>query len=235
MAISFPSSPALNQQYTYSNRTWQWTGAVWQSVGTPTAQGIQGIQGSANLYSIGTTPPTYPAIGSGWINTNDGRTYVWDGTEWFESYDNLMGIQGTQGIQGLGYAQLQGVQGTQGLQGLQGLSIQGIQGPQGTQGVQGFGYAQLQGTQGLQGGGFNQAQGIQGVQGVQGLQGVQGPLGNFNALITNTGDLIVGNGFQSTTRLPVGTKFQTLVVDSTQSPGIRWADDVLILKIMDAI
>ena len=228
MTISFPSSPVLNQQYTYSNRTWQWNGSAWQSVGTPSAQGIQGLQGSANLYSIGTTPPSYPVVGSGWINTNDGRTYIWDGTEWFESYDNLMGIQGMQGLQGGGFNQSQGIQGTQGLQGNQGL--QGLQGSQGLQG--------LQGVQGLQGGGFNQSQGIQGlqgVQGVQGLQGLQGPLGDFNTLITNTADLIVGNGFQSTTRLPVGTKFQTLVVDSTQSPGIRWADDMLILKIMDAI
>ena len=49
MPISFPSNPALNEQYTFSGRTWIWTGSVWQSVGTAQgltgAQGIQGIQG----------------------------------------------------------------------------------------------------------------------------------------------------------------------------------------------
>lgn len=49
MTISFPSSPTLNQQYTFAGRTWIWTGSAWQSVGTAQGltgtQGIQGIQG----------------------------------------------------------------------------------------------------------------------------------------------------------------------------------------------
>jgi len=34
MAISFPSSPILNQQYSYNGRTWAWNGTAWQSVGS---------------------------------------------------------------------------------------------------------------------------------------------------------------------------------------------------------
>lgn len=53
MPISFPSSPTLNQEYSFSGRTWVWTGAVWQSVGTVQgatgSQGIQGIQGPQGL------------------------------------------------------------------------------------------------------------------------------------------------------------------------------------------
>lgn len=43
MAISFPSSPSINQQYTYGGLTWYWTGQVWKSLGT--VQGLQGTQG----------------------------------------------------------------------------------------------------------------------------------------------------------------------------------------------
>jgi hypothetical protein len=32
MAINFPTSPALNDQYTYGNRTWEWNGTAWQAV-----------------------------------------------------------------------------------------------------------------------------------------------------------------------------------------------------------
>jgi hypothetical protein len=34
MAISFPSSPTLNQTYTYNNKTWQWNGSQWDAVGS---------------------------------------------------------------------------------------------------------------------------------------------------------------------------------------------------------
>ena len=185
MTISFPSSPVLNQQYTYSNRTWQWNGSAWQSVGTPSAQGLQGIQGNTNSYLISSTQPSYPVVGSGWITTNDGRTYIWDGTEWFEPYDNLIGPQGSmgltgaqglQGLQGGGFNQAQGIQGLQGPQGPQGLpgqyaamGVQGTQGIQGNLGIQGTTGAGLQGTTGL--------------QGVQGVQGLIGPLNSGKTII----------------------------------------------------
>jgi len=45
MAISFPTTGLTPNvtTYTYSGRTWLWTGTVWQSVGT--AQGLTGTQG----------------------------------------------------------------------------------------------------------------------------------------------------------------------------------------------
>ncbi len=33
MAFSFPSSPAVNDQYTVNNRTYTWTGSVWEMTG----------------------------------------------------------------------------------------------------------------------------------------------------------------------------------------------------------
>ena len=32
MAINFPATPAVNDTYTYSSRTWQWNGTVWNIV-----------------------------------------------------------------------------------------------------------------------------------------------------------------------------------------------------------
>ena len=35
MAINFPSSPSVNQQYTFSNKTWVWDGTAWNLSVTP--------------------------------------------------------------------------------------------------------------------------------------------------------------------------------------------------------
>jgi len=37
MAIDFPSSPSLNQTYTYQGRSWLWNGTAWQSYSAATA------------------------------------------------------------------------------------------------------------------------------------------------------------------------------------------------------
>lgn len=50
MPISFPSSPTLNQQYTFSGRTWVWNGSSWQSLGT--AQGLTGTQGTQGVQGL---------------------------------------------------------------------------------------------------------------------------------------------------------------------------------------
>ena len=34
MALTFPSSPTIGQQYTEGNKKWQWTGSVWDAVNT---------------------------------------------------------------------------------------------------------------------------------------------------------------------------------------------------------
>lgn len=33
MAFSFPASPAVNDTYTVNNRTYTWTGSVWEMTG----------------------------------------------------------------------------------------------------------------------------------------------------------------------------------------------------------
>ena len=64
-------------------------------------QGAQGILGTQGTYITSATAPSSPLQGLGWLNLNDGRLYLWSGTEWFEPYNNLTGLQGVQGIQGV--------------------------------------------------------------------------------------------------------------------------------------
>jgi hypothetical protein len=61
-------------------------------------------------------------------------------------------------------------------------------------------------------------------------------------LVDAKGDLIVGSADNVVTRVAVGTGTssggalpQVLVADSTQTAGVRWADDYKILDVMQAI
>lgn len=50
MSFNFPSSPALNDTYTFGGRSWQWNGSAWDSItaayGPQGAQGVQGLKGN---------------------------------------------------------------------------------------------------------------------------------------------------------------------------------------------
>jgi hypothetical protein len=54
-------------------------------------------------------------------------------------------------------------------------------------------------------------------------------------LVDVKGDLIVGTADNTVTRVAVGSSLQTLIPDSTQTAGVRWGDDLLILQFMQAI
>jgi len=68
--------------------------------GTQGIQGLTGLQGVQGRYTLSATAPSSPVVGDAWVDTDDGRTYIYDATGWFEPYDNLIGLQGTQGVQG---------------------------------------------------------------------------------------------------------------------------------------
>ena len=88
MAINFPSSPTVNQQYTYNGLTWYWTGQVWKSLGT--VQGLQGTQG---------------VQGFGYAQLQGVQ-----GLQGSAGYVGTNGAQGVQGISGLtgNYQSIQG-------------------------------------------------------------------------------------------------------------------------------
>lgn len=98
MAINFPNSPTNGQTTTVGTSTYTWN----SSAGTwdLTTTTVVGPTGPAAFYVQATTPST-TVTGSYWVNTTDGRVYAWDGTEWFEPYNNLLGQTGTQGPSGV--------------------------------------------------------------------------------------------------------------------------------------
>jgi hypothetical protein len=150
-------------------------------------QGIQGVAGAkgdtGSALTIQGTKPTYLNLpetgitGQGWITSNTGHCWVWDGINllWVD-IGRIVGPKGDTGEQGV-----QGNQGVQGQQGVQGLA--GPQGPIGSIGPQG-----VQGVQGIQGPIGNQ--GIQGPIGLQGPQGVQGVKGDTGAAMTLLGSVL---------------------------------------------
>ena len=59
MPINFPNSPAVNDTYTFSGRTWQWNGNGWfltsQSIGSLGYTGSIGYTGSAGYVGSAST------------------------------------------------------------------------------------------------------------------------------------------------------------------------------------
>ena len=101
MTISFPTTglvPGVTT-YSYGDRTWIWTGSVWQSVGT--VQGVQGTTGEKGIVFASVAPANQSIL---WVNTT-------------LSSSSIQGATGVQGPSGL-----QGFQGSYGPQGTQGTT-----------------------------------------------------------------------------------------------------------------
>ena len=55
------------------------------------------------------------------------------------------------------------------------------------------------------------------------------------SLVDAKGDLLVGTADNVIDRFAVGSTLQTLIPDSTQTAGVRWGDDLLVLQLMQVI
>jgi hypothetical protein len=105
MALTFPSSPTLNQTYTASGSTWIWTGTVWdlvrQAAGATGPTGPTGATGPSPVFSVvQTTPPSSPQAGQAWYNSEDGLTYIYYDSSWIEFGNSLAGPTGPSGPSG---------------------------------------------------------------------------------------------------------------------------------------
>jgi len=139
MSLNFPTSPSLNQIYTFGSKSWTWNGYGWVlqslSIGatgpTGPVSSVNGLLGDVNIFagsniSISTTVDgiTISSIGGG------GGTGVTGAT-------GATGATGSQGIQGptgaTGATGSQGIQGPTGATGATGEP--GIQGPTGATGA----------------------------------------------------------------------------------------------------
>lgn len=109
MAYNFPQNP--NNGDTYLDFTYDGTAGLWNrpsQVGPQGPKGDKGDTGAAGANGADgkfiiqdTKPTTGLSAGVTWVNTADGRTYVYTGSTWFETYNNFIGPQGAQGIQGI--------------------------------------------------------------------------------------------------------------------------------------
>lgn len=72
MALNFPDSPTTNDTFTAGDRTWIWTGSVWDLVSsTATLDGLSDV--------VITTPAT-------------GQTLTYNGTTWVNSAASASGF-----------------------------------------------------------------------------------------------------------------------------------------------
>lgn len=120
MAINFPSTPTLDQVYTFEDRTWRWNGEYWQSItatiGYAGSQGDTGYTGSEgdtgytgsegeSSFTWGNIAPTNPAVGDRWYDTITSclTVYVDDGDsqQWVEvAASGFLGQTGQIGYTG---------------------------------------------------------------------------------------------------------------------------------------
>ena len=83
MPLNFPSSPSLNDEYTFGGSTYTWNGSVWGVKAAAVADGVH----------MSDTAPANPVAGDMWWRTNDGRLYIYyediDGAQWVEANSGL--------------------------------------------------------------------------------------------------------------------------------------------------
>ena len=108
MAINFPASPTNGDTYTYGSRTWSWNGSAWDAITTtfgptgPTGPSVTGPTGPTGTFTINSsTPPSSPGNGQAWLDTTDGRQYVYysdgDSSQRVEVGSSLAGPTGPTG------------------------------------------------------------------------------------------------------------------------------------------
>ncbi len=158
MAIDFPTSPVLNEIYSYGGRSWKWNGIAWDIYSTVSGDVVttlNGLTGSVSLVAgsnVTLTPVgntiTIASSGSGgggtYFNFTEGITVAAGptaGDRWFDTNTGKLFTAITDGASriwiefGAGSQGIQGVTGNTGATGPQG--IQGVTGATGPQGATG--------------------------------------------------------------------------------------------------
>jgi hypothetical protein len=131
MAIDFPSTPALNEIYTFGGRSWQWNGVAWDLYIPSSGGGSSG----GNNFTYGITAAAGSTQGDRWMASDTGIEYVYvnDGNsqQWIQPTN--VGAVGATGPQGN-----TGTNGTIGINGNTGATgATGATGPQGVTGATG--------------------------------------------------------------------------------------------------
>jgi hypothetical protein len=72
MAIDFPDSPTVDQQYSVGDRTWTWNGTYWQ------------LSQTSSTFTASDTAPVNPSAGDIWFESDTGQTFVYYDQSWVE-------------------------------------------------------------------------------------------------------------------------------------------------------
>ena len=218
MALSFPTNPSLNDEYSYGGMKWIFDGSQWVSVGWPStppgATGATGVTGAAGpVGSQGATGAQGPA-----------------------------GTNGADGIQGpTGATGPQGPAGSNGADGTVGATgATGAAGPAGADGAAGAnGATGATGPPGdISGLELNDLSDVDTVtdpadpDDVLAWDGTNWTPAALTAadtgaipasIIDAKGDLLVGTANDTAARLGVGSNGQVLTADSAEAGGVKWA------------
>jgi len=72
MAIDFPDSPSVDQQYTVGDRTWTWNGDYWALTLT------------SSTFTASDDPPSGASAGDIWFESDTGKSFVYYDSFWVE-------------------------------------------------------------------------------------------------------------------------------------------------------
>jgi hypothetical protein len=87
MAINFPDSPTLNQEFTVGDRVWFWNGTVWKSKETPILE--------TGKYVVSDTAPENPEEGDAWFDSVNTKEFIYYDGYWVETSAAAIGIPAT--------------------------------------------------------------------------------------------------------------------------------------------
>lgn len=82
-AIDFPSNPTTGQTVVVGQRTWSWSGSVWES-----------DNDRAFVRTVSDTAPSAPVLGDEWFNSETGRLYTYYDSYWIEIGTSVSGQNG---------------------------------------------------------------------------------------------------------------------------------------------
>ena len=88
-AIDFPNSPTTGQTLVVGQRTWSWSGSVWES-----------DNDRAFVRTVSVSAPSAPVVGDEWFNSETGRLYTYYDSYWVEIGTSVSGQNGATGADG---------------------------------------------------------------------------------------------------------------------------------------
>lgn len=84
MAINFPDSPTLNQEFAVGDKVWFWTGTVWKAKETPVLE--------TGKYTVSDTAPLDPEEGDAWFDSARTKEFIYYDNFWIETSAAAVGM-----------------------------------------------------------------------------------------------------------------------------------------------